>query len=67
MQLVHLVAEFDRRGLFGVGEEPVVLVLVDEGFLGGEEVRGEEDVGAEGGEEGVEGGGGGGREGGEGA
>lgn len=55
MQLVHLVAEFYRRGLLGVGEEPVVLVPVDERFLEGEEVCGEEDVGAEGGEEGVEG------------
>lgn len=53
----------------GVFAEEVVLegLFVDEVLLGAEEVGGEEDVGAEGGEEGVELGGGGGCEGGEGA
>lgn len=41
--------------------------LVEEVSLREDEVGGEEDVGAEGGEEGVEGGGGGGVEGGEGS
>jgi len=54
--------------IYGVFAEEVVLegFLVDEVLLGAEEVGGEEDVGAEGGEEGVEFGGGGGCEGGEG-
>lgn len=51
---MDLVAEFDCSWFFGVGKDPVVLLPVDEGFLQGEEVRGEEDVGAEGGEEVVE-------------
>lgn len=64
---MHFVAEFHGGGLVGVGEEAVVALTVDEGFLEGGEVGGEEDVCAEGGEEGVEVGGGGGGEGGEGA
>ena len=49
------------------GELVLLRAAVDEGALGAQEVRGEEDVGAEGGQEGVEGGGGGGWEGGDGA
>lgn len=64
MQLVDFVAEFDGGGLVRVGEESMVAVAVDEGFLEGEEVSGEEDVGAEGGEKGVEVGRGGGGKGG---
>lgn len=60
---MDLVADFHGGGLFGVGEEAMVFGFVDEGFLEGEELGGEEDVGAKGGEEGVEVGGGGGGEG----
>lgn len=51
---MHLIAEFHGRRLLRVGEQAVVFVPVDERFLEGEEVGGQEDVGAEGGEEGVE-------------
>ncbi len=67
MQLVDFGAEAHGGGLVGVGEEGGVFGAVEEGALGVDEVRGEEDVGAEGGEEGVEFGGGGREEGGEGA
>lgn len=56
---MDLGTEFDSRGLVDCGDEVVVFGLVDERLLQFEEVGGEEDVGAEGGEEGVEVGGGG--------
>lgn len=67
MELVDFRPEAHGGRLVGVGEEGGVFGAVEEGALGVDEVRGEENVGAEGGEEGVEFGGGGGVEGGEGA
>lgn len=67
MQLVDFRAEAHGGGLVGVGEEGVVFGAVEQGALRVDEVRGQEDVGAEGVEEGVEFGGGGRVEGWEGA
>lgn len=66
MELVDFGAKAHGGGFVG-GEEVVVFFGVEEGALGVDEVGGEEDVGAEGGEEGVEVWGRGGREGWEGA
>ncbi len=54
LQRVDFVAESYSCRFFGIGEEAVVLLSVNEVLLEFEEVGGEEDVGAEGGEEGVE-------------
>ena len=54
LQLQDLVAQFDRRGLVRVREEGGGLGAVEEGALGGDEVRGKKNCFAEGGEEGVE-------------